>query len=277
MSFFSALLNGIWTIIAFILSVLWNWVALLFVVPFYNLQILWVIIPIWLGWFFAEFFQEKEGTSFGNAISNGAVAVWVGLDWMRYTINGIIESSKFGFGTFGKLFAACAVLTYGVLIIYWGIKANKLAHILGRIREATYVLLVLSPFVYGVTDISLTLAIAILLGAPAFYFIIEYIDRLLPDPKAVKVDIEEAKEVNPVGDIKKEIQEKKLEKEPPKIEPEKAPEEERQKQETSGEDQHQEEQNQEAENAEKPAEEEPEPSFEDLEKMLEEKRAFKEN
>ncbi|MBI4176857.1 MAG: hypothetical protein HY516_00660 [Candidatus Aenigmarchaeota archaeon] len=54
----------------------------LFFAPFAkgNADILWIIIPIYISWALAEYYQEKTGTSIGNAISNGFVG---GIDRTR--------------------------------------------------------------------------------------------------------------------------------------------------------------------------------------------------
>ena len=62
------------------------WIFALFVAPFKNLDMLWLLIPIWATWFFAEFFQEKQGTSMGNAITNAVVVVWGSVDCSRQTV-----------------------------------------------------------------------------------------------------------------------------------------------------------------------------------------------
>jgi hypothetical protein len=66
------------------------WGAIL-IAPIMSPSLLWIIVPVWLSWFFSEFFQEKRSTSFGNAISNGVVPLWVGIDWTRFLVTGLIE------------------------------------------------------------------------------------------------------------------------------------------------------------------------------------------
>src|SRR3989344_2339350 len=84
-----------WSIIAMVSLFVWDLIKAgfhLFFISFMNKDTIWIIIPIWLSWFFAEFFQEKKGTSFGNAISNGVVPLWVGIDWMRQLTTSLIET-----------------------------------------------------------------------------------------------------------------------------------------------------------------------------------------
>ena len=187
---FLAALTGIGL---FLWALLKDWLFI-FISPYKNLNILWIIIPIWLSWFFGEFFQEKKGTSFGNAITNGAVPLWVGIDWTRYLINQLI-ADKMGFNLILaiKFFICLAILVYGTIIIVYGIRAKSFVHLVGRIREVTYVLVMFSPFIYGIIDLSWRYLFAILIFFPIFYFLIELIDRITPTPQIYKYDKGEAK------------------------------------------------------------------------------------
>lgn len=161
------------------------------VVPFTKLDSMWIIIPIWLSWFFAEFFQEKEGTSFGNAVSNGIVPVWVGIDWVRQITTQLIDAkAEFSFLIFGKYFISALILVYGLAVVIFGIKGKSFVKYLGRIREITYVLIVFTPFIYGLIKPDYKYFLAIIIFFPVFYGVIEIIDRLTPEPTIYKEDKE---------------------------------------------------------------------------------------
>lgn len=162
--------------------------GLLFSAPFVNLEMLWVVIPIYLGWFFAEFFQEKRGTSLGNAISNGTIAFWVGADWARTTLRIRTEQHlALNVAFFGKMFMAFIMFAYGLFIIIEGIKAKKMIHYAGRIRVVTYFVLMLTPLFYGHGTSNLIYSIiAMFVFFPAFYYLIELIDYLVPDTAAIR-------------------------------------------------------------------------------------------
>lgn len=166
--------------------------GLLFSAPFINLDMLWVVIPIYLGWFFAEFFQEKRGTSLGNAISNGTIAFWVGADWARTTLRTRAEQHlAMNLAFFGKIFMAVIMFAYGLFIIIQGIKARKMIHYAGRIRVVTYFVLMLTPLFYGHgTNNLLYSIIAMFVFFPVFYYLIELIDYLVPDTAAIREEIE---------------------------------------------------------------------------------------
>ncbi|MCX6706883.1 MAG: hypothetical protein NT001_01960 [Candidatus Woesearchaeota archaeon] len=164
----------------------------LFAYPFINLDVLWVVIPIYLGWFFAEFFQEKRGTSLGNAISNGTIAFWVGADWARTTLRVKAgEALAFNIAFLGKMFMAFMMFVYGMFIIVEGIKAKKMIHYAGRIRVVTYFVLMLTPLFYGHATGNLIYSIiAMFIFFPAFYYLIELIDYLVPDNAAIREETE---------------------------------------------------------------------------------------
>jgi len=169
-----------------------DWLKL-FAAPLKNLDMLWIIVPIWGNWFFAEFFQEKKGTSFGNAISNGAVMLFVGIDWLRYAIGHASADGSFFIGeVLLELFVAAFILILGLTIIVMGIKAKRLVRVVGRIREITYLMLMFTPIVYGVVEFNIRNIILIVAFLPVFYIVIELIDRIVPNPKTYEVEEGEA-------------------------------------------------------------------------------------
>ncbi len=165
-----------------------DWLQL-FIAPLRNLDMLWIIVPIWGVWLFSEFYQEKKGTSFGNAISNGATMLFVGVDWTRHVISELTSgSSVFGFKSIVLMALAAIVLVYGLSIILLGIKANRLVRVIGRVRETTYFMVMLSPLIYGVEDFSVRNVAIMLAFFPIFYGIVELIDRLIPTPRTFDED-----------------------------------------------------------------------------------------
>lgn len=185
---------SIGSVILIILTFVWelfkSWINI-FTVSFTNWNTIWIIIPIWLSWFFAEFFQEKKGTSFGNAISNGVVPFWVGIDWLREITMLLIEKkTNFTLILFGKYALAVLVLIYGLMIIIYGISGKSFIHYIGRIREVSYVLAMFTPLVYGYIAFNYMYILAIFFFFPLFYYVIELIDRITPEPKIYKADEE---------------------------------------------------------------------------------------
>ncbi|MGE0793213.1 MAG: hypothetical protein AB7V77_03495 [Candidatus Woesearchaeota archaeon] len=173
-------------IITYFFQAIFDWIYI-FISPIHKLNLLWIIIPIWASWFFAEFFQEKKGTSFGNAISNGVVPLFIGFDWIRYLVS---SNHSFTWSLFSKYIICSIVIIYGFLIIFYGIKGKKFIHYFGRIREVTYILLIFSPIIYDVILLTWRFIVISLIFFPLFYYLIELITKFTPDPEAFKIDEE---------------------------------------------------------------------------------------
>jgi hypothetical protein len=172
------LLTGAWATIRFIFFTTVYWLSLLFVAPFRNPEILWVLIPIWINMVFTDFFQEKHETSMGNAITNGAVAVWVGIDWIRHLISTL---EGFEWLLVVKFFICLVLLAFGVFVIVKGVQGEKYIKIIARIREVSYLQLMFSLVIYGIVTISWKFILVVLIYMPVFYFIFEAIDKYTPD------------------------------------------------------------------------------------------------
>lgn len=161
---------------------LWLW--LLFGSPIANPQTLWVLIPIWGGWVFSEFFQEKEGTSMGNAISNGFFGLWAGVDWLRNTVGTIGRWGDVLTGKVAlKLFLSAMVLGYGFTILYLGVRGRTIIKQIGRLRIVTYVVASFTPLVYGTELFTIEYLLAIVMFFPMFYYLVEWLDKVIPTPK----------------------------------------------------------------------------------------------
>ena len=167
-----------------------DWLRL-FVAPLKNLDMLWIIIPIWGIWIFSEFFQEKRGTSFGNAITNGAVMLFVGVDWIRYIMRQIgAGAASFGVESITELAISAIIVVISLLIIILGIKGHGFVKVIGRARGSTYLLLMFTPVIYGVVEFNFRILATILAFFPPFYILVEVLDRVLPNPQTFDLDEE---------------------------------------------------------------------------------------
>ncbi len=165
-----------------------RWLTLL-LKPLSDPTMLWIIIPIYITWIVTEFFQEKHGTSLGNAISNAFIPVFVGWDWTRTVYNRLVENSlPLGWQAYTKIGLALLLLVYGVQIFMEGLRARKRAQIIGRIRVVTYVVLMLTPIFYGAVQFDFLSLTAMIVFFPLFYFTVELIDRFLPDSQVMEQD-----------------------------------------------------------------------------------------
>ncbi len=169
-----------------VLNLFLYWLSI-FVAPLKQPEMFWIIIPIWINWFFTEFFIEKYGTSFGNAIGNGVIPILASIDWARYLYRllseGIIELT---FGVFLKFSLSVAVFGYGVFVIISGIRIKKIVFYIGRIRWITYVLVMVTPIIYNVIKFNFRAFLAIILFFPLYYWFIEFFDRITPEPKVYR-------------------------------------------------------------------------------------------
>jgi hypothetical protein len=177
----------LWSGIAWFFNALLYWLSLFFLVPVENFEILWILIPIWTNLIFSDFYQEKRGTDLGNAISNGAAMLWVGIDWTRFLWRRISEENlTVSFSLFFEFFLCALILGLGLVIIIQGVKGHNIATKIGRVRVTSYVMLVLSPLIYGIETLSFKYLFSIVFFFPLFYLLFEMIDRSLPDPKSIK-------------------------------------------------------------------------------------------
>jgi hypothetical protein len=152
---------------------------------------LWILVPVWLAWFFAEFFQEKIGTSRGNAITNAVVILWGSIDCSRQTVRLMSERALDSTDIFLRFSLVIAIFLYGVLIVNLGIKGKNIVKYLGRVRVISYVFAMTVPVFYNAIPFSFKHILAALLFFPLYYYVIELFDRITPNPKVILEDLRE--------------------------------------------------------------------------------------
>ncbi len=175
------------TLLEFLASAFKDWISL-FAAPAGNWDMLWILVPVYLGWAFTEFYQEKKGTSYGNAISNGIIVLWVGVDWARTTFN-LARSTGFDSVLMTKFFISSLMFAYGLLIIVHAMSTKSTTFYIGKIRLVTYIIVMFTPLFYDVVHLSFQVLFAIIAFFPLYYLIVEVLDRLVPDPKALTEDM----------------------------------------------------------------------------------------
>jgi len=141
-------------------------------------EMLWILIPIYLNWIFTDYFQERKGTDFGNAMTNGVITLWAGMDWTRQTT----KVFEFSTAILTKIGISIFFIIYGLFIMVKSARARPIAKYIGRVREVSYFMIVATPIFYGVIPINLITLAAILLFFPIFYGLAELVDRMLPAP-----------------------------------------------------------------------------------------------
>ncbi len=178
-------------ILDFFISAFKDWLSL-FMAPVHNWDMLWILIPVYLGWAFTEFYQEKKGTSYGNAVSNGIIVLWVGVDWTRNTFN-LAMSAGFSNLLLTKFFISALMFAYGLLIIVHAMGARASSFYIGKIRLVSYIIIMFTPLFYDVVHLTFSVLFAIIVFFPIYYLVIELIDMVIPDPKALTEDIGKGK------------------------------------------------------------------------------------
>lgn len=182
MSVWTSIWTGISWFLSQLISLFVTWLSI-FAAPFWHLEMLWIIVPVYLSWIVTDFFQERKGTSIGNAIANGVVVFWVSFDWMRTVIESM---AGFSWALVIKFVLIGLVFMYGLMILIEGMRGHNIVTKLGRVRETTYILLMFTPIIYNEIALSWKVIIAILLFFPLFYFLMEYVNaRILPQWKVV--------------------------------------------------------------------------------------------
>ena len=180
-----AFLDLLWSGISYLFTLLGSWLSLFFLAPFQNVEVLWILIPIWLNLIVTDFYQEKHGTTIGNAITNGVTMLWVGIDWIRFTLR---NYTSWEWIIILKILLCLSAIAFGLFIVIKGVQGKPIVHLLGRVRETSYLMLVISPVIYNIIPPSASYFLSILLFFPLFYLVFELIDRSLPDPKAFQED-----------------------------------------------------------------------------------------
>jgi hypothetical protein len=162
--------------LSFALLVVLRWVDIM-LAPLRNLELLWIIVPIYVNWILIEYLQRRK-FSFSTIVSNGFVIMWVGLDWSKTLFTEFIHNPIVGFPVF-RLLLSVLVIVYGLFILIEGLRGKNMAIYLGRIRETSYFMLTLTPLYYGFFPFDIFTLLSILLFFPAVYFIVELVIRLV--------------------------------------------------------------------------------------------------
>lgn len=182
MAWYNTILTYSITALQYVWTEFIYWISIFFVIPFQEPEILWILIPIWITLIFTDFFQEKHGTQLGNAITNGAIMIWVGIDWFRYILRDLTSKELLGGIHFAEFGVCFLVMTIGAIIIIGGVHKKKYIKYIGRVRETSYLMLVFSPVIYNIVEIDWHYFLVSLLFFPVFYFFFELVDIFLPSP-----------------------------------------------------------------------------------------------
>jgi|GEM_PF-1102147 len=162
------------------------------IAPMKNFEMFWILIPVYISWILGDYYQEKKGTDYGNAIANGFVIMWVGLDWGR-ELTRIVSESGLSYTILIQGLVTLTGIIYGFIILWEGIRHRKITHYIGRLREVTYFIICATPIFYQIVPIDWDTFFAIIIFFPIFYFTFEIILNLLPNPFGEEEEMEEGK------------------------------------------------------------------------------------
>jgi hypothetical protein len=151
----------------------------LLVVPFDHLGSAWPILPVYTTLILGEMYRKK--VSFGHAVGNGFMMVWVGLNWIQHLAN----ASKFSYLFSSKALAwivAGSAIAIGVFAIVLGLrkKDKALCELLGHTRFSCYFIILFYPMQAGIrgANWNWTNMAAILIFALPCWFLIYLLGRM---------------------------------------------------------------------------------------------------
>lgn len=177
-------------LVEFFTSVIQRLIDLFLFGPMKNLDVLYILVPVYLNWFVNDYYQERRETDLGNAAANGFTAIWVGIDWIRtMTTRAAVSVIQIPMGLnkpflllMFKFVIAFLMISYGLTIMRYAISGNKIAKKIGRIREVSYFAMVFTPIIYLLVPLDTLSLITIFLFFPVFYFFGELLMQSLPAP-----------------------------------------------------------------------------------------------
>ncbi len=178
-------------VVMFISNSFTLWLTNLFVAPFTNYSIFKILVPVYITLVVTQLFQEKKGTSRGNAMSNAAIALWGGIDFVIMTMKNGFDNSEIP-----KIVIASVIILYGLYIIVEGFLGSEIIKYVGRVREVSYFIIIFAPLYYT----NATLSLEYIFGAVVFFYVyyrvVRLLDRIVPTPEVLITDIKEAAQVS---------------------------------------------------------------------------------
>jgi hypothetical protein len=146
----------------------------LVVAPFLSLDRVWLgIIPLYVSMVLGEIYINK--VSYGNAVGNGFLMLWAGLNWAVQLANS--SAFSYMFSTSTKIIAwtvtgACLSIAIYTIVLGLRKKDKDLAAILGHTRFSSYFLIMLYPMQAGLVRWSWLYLVTIMaFSAPAWFTI----------------------------------------------------------------------------------------------------------
>jgi len=154
----------------------------IFLAPLSDFDVFWTLLPVYVSWIQAEFFVEREKTSYANAFTNGFAMIWASANWLKYLIDTPSQANDF------KLFVSVLFIIYGISVWINAYLGKKIAVLIGKQVLISFFIIVFSPYIFGIVDLNLSNFTSMLLVFFFILFIFSILKRVLPEPKGIVED-----------------------------------------------------------------------------------------
>ncbi len=150
--------------------------------PLHDFDVFWTLLPVYVSWVQAEFFVEREGTSYANAFSNGFAMVWASANWLKYLIDNPSNSNNL------KIIISILFVVYGIFVWINAYLGKKIAVLIGKQNLISFFVIVFSPYVFGIVDLSLSNLASMVLVFILIIILFSILKRILPEPAGIEED-----------------------------------------------------------------------------------------
>ncbi len=186
-AFLGIIMLSVYILMAFI-SPVFKEIAVRFVsilaAPATHLMTIYSLGPIYLNWITSEYFREEIHPEIKEAAKNGFTGIWVAGDWVRATYGRYYDSPN-PLAFVVKLVLSALLFIYGVVLVTKAFKEEKIVMLIGRVREISYIAIMITPLVYGAVPVDWITLTAMLVFYPVFYALVELILFAVPIPGTV--------------------------------------------------------------------------------------------
>ena len=166
----------------------------IFSTPFKDPSVLWLLIPIIFIWFMLEIYfgiRKKEELGWNTALGNGISLFWIGMALMRQ----LFQEAELSIPSFLILIV---IITYSLFISYLSFThklSAKITYNLSKPTPVYFLAFVAIVWTYGTLEITLAIALDLIILFFTLVGIVELIKYLLPEAQEKPHEIK-SKEMN---------------------------------------------------------------------------------
>jgi hypothetical protein len=164
-------------------------------VQFFNLNVLWQLLPIYTGWFAIQFITiGKEGEEISDRFMNGFALLWVGFQLGEY----IIGNFALNLEMIIKTLAVGGIFAYAFFIMRLTLRNKDISKYLARIGEISAINIAAMLFIQDLLIISSGLQLAQLIIAFVLIYglldygiirLVDYLHKRLKLPITAKPEV----------------------------------------------------------------------------------------